>query len=369
MITKVSRRQFVTGTAAVGLTSVCAVAGSEQADNLFTTKAKEHSPQTRRLINLLGIRYPIIQAPTGGVVSSDLTAAVAKSGALGALPLSWSSPAGAARSIDAVKKKTDAPFFVNFVLTFEAQALQSALDSGVNIVQFSWGMPTQGMIQSIRSANGILGIQVTSKESAETALALGADYLVCQGTEAGGHVHASMPLVDAIREVLTVAGDVPVVASGGIATGQKMHDYIRQGAAGVVMGSRFVASKESAAHEDYKHALVSARSENTVMTTCMNKGWDNATHRILRNSTFKAWEAVGCPSPGSRPGETDVVSSFNTAQQQGVERYSINSPGSQYIGDIEAMAAYAGVGVDDISDIPGAGEIVERVWEEFQLAS
>jgi nitronate monooxygenase len=366
-----SRRRFVSGAAAVGALST-GLGGTSNAH--FAGEGPEQSAdtptrQTAELLRLLGIRYPIIQAPTGGVAGSDLTAAVANSGALGALPLSWSSPAAAQKSILELTEKTDAPFFANFVLTFEPTALEASLDSGVKIVQFSWGMPAREMVSSIRSAGAVLGVQVTSKESAESALALGADYLVCQGVEAGGHVHASMPLVAALEEVLSVAGRVPVVASGGIASGQKMHDYMRLGAAGVVMGSRFVASREAAAHDNYKNALVSSGSTDTVMTTCMNKGWDNATHRILRNSTFKMWESAGCPKPGDRPGESDIISRSKNAPQHGVERYSINSPGVQYTGDIEAMAAYAGTGIDDITDVPGAADIVERIWQEFLRAS
>jgi len=365
MKAKLSRRQFVAGAAGAMSVAIGSSGQGKDAEAVGRVGGNALSQQAIRLQKLLRIRYPIIQAPTGGVVSSDLTAAVANSGALGAIPLSWSSPPQAANLISAVRAKTDGAFFVNFVLTFKAAALESALESGARVVQFSWGMPDEDLTDLIRSNDGVIGIQVTSMESARTALARGADYLVCQGTEAGGHVHASMPLARALDEVIAIAGDVPVVASGGIATGKKMHECMERGAAGVVMGSRFVASRESAAHDDYKRALVAASADDTVMTTCMNKGWDNATHRVLRNSTFRMWESDGCPSPGSRPGEKDTVARSGSVEQSGVERYSINSPGSHYVGNVEAMANYAGMSVDSILDTPGAGEIVERVWQEF----
>ena len=213
-----------------------------------------------------------------------------------------------------------------------------------------------------------MGVQVTSRNSARMALDAGADYMVCQGTEAGGHVHASRPLTHALKKVLEVAGSVPVIASGGIANGHSMHRYMTMGAAGVVMGSRFVASQESRAHHDYKQALVQAKSSDTVLTTCMNKGWDNAQHRVLRNSTFDRWESAGCPAPGQRPGETDVIARSTTDASYEVERYSINSPGAYYEGDVEAMAAYAGESVDDIVDLPSVGEIMSRTWTEFEAA-
>jgi nitronate monooxygenase len=324
------------------------------------------SAGTEKLLGLLKIEIPIIQAPTGGVVTSDMTAAVANSGGLGGIPLSWSSPEQSAKQIAAVRAKTQKSFFANFVLNFEPVALRTTLDEGVNIIQFSWGMPDVKMIDAIRHAGAVMGIQVTSKESAEQALGLGADYLVCQGTEAGGHVHASRPLAQALESVLSVAGEVPVLASGGIATGQKMRAYMQMGAAGVVMGSRFVATKESGAHDDYKNALVEAKSADTVFTTCMNKGWAGATHRILRNSTFEMWESVGCPVAGKRPGEMDSIVTYGTDNH--VERYSINSPASYYSGNIEAMAAYAGEGVDDITDVPEISEVMSRVWNEFLSA-
>ena len=323
------------------------------------------SAPTRALLDLLQIDLPVMQAPAGGVVSRELTAAVSESGGLGGIPLSWSSPDQAAATVAAVRELTGRPFFVNFVLHFGAGALDAALEAGAPVVQFSWGMPDQHMIRAIRDRQATLGVQVTSRDSARTAIDLGADYLVCQGTEAGGHVHASRSLSDALAEVVSVAGSTPVVASGGIANGHRMRDVLQLGAAGVVMGSRFVASTESAAHEQYKQALVDSSGADTVFTTCMNKGWDNATHRILRNSTHNMYEAAGSPAPGKRPGESDIIAKYTMDTDSGVERYSINSPGRYYEGNIEAMAAYAGAGIGDITEVLPAGEIVSRIWKEF----
>ena len=326
------------------------------------------SPATRKLLSIFDLRYPIIQAPAGGVVTSDLVAAVCNAGCLGGLPLTWADAEGAKRSIAAAQSKTDAAFFANFVLNFEPVALLVALEAGVKAIQFSWGMPSTEQVKIIKSFDAILGIQVTSEESARQALKLNADYLVCQGIEAGGHVHASRPLENVLKRVLDVAGDVPVVASGGIATGQDIHRLLMAGAAGVVMGTRFVATRESGAHRLYKESLVNATPEDTVFTTCMNKGWDGATHRILRNSTFTEWEKFGCPKVGDRPGENDSIARYGNAADDGyaIERYSIASPGRSMSGDIEALANYAGMGVESISDIPSVFDLVRRIWEEFE---
>ena len=101
----------------------------------------------------------------------------------------------------------------------------------------------------------------------------------------------------------------------------------------------------------------------------MNKGWDNATHRILRNSTYEMWESAGCPATGTRPGETDVIAFHAGDPAKSVERYSINSPGARYGGDLEAMAAYAGTSVDDITELASVEEIFARIRAEYREAS
>ncbi len=134
------------------------------------------------------------------------------------------------------------------------------------------------------------------------------------------------------------------------------------GDAGVVMGTRFVATKECAAHDDYKTALVKAKKEDTVFTTCMNKGWDNGTHRIIRNSTYKTWENAGCPKAGNRPGELDHVAQYN--ENAPIVRYGIDSPGSRITGNIEALANYAGEGVSQISDIASVSDMILKLWDQ-----
>lgn len=326
------------------------------------------SPASAKLLSMFNLKYPIIQAPVGGVATSDFVAAVCNTGCLGGLPLSWSSAEQSKKLIAVVQSRTNRDFFANFVLNFEPVALSAALEAGIKAIQFSWGMPTRKQAHFIHSYDAALGIQVTSSESAGHALNLGADYLVCQGVEAGGHVHASRPLNSVLESVLAVAGDVPVVASGGIATGEDIYRLLVAGAAGVVMGTRFVATRECGAHQQYKESLIDARSSDTVFTTCMNKGWDNATHRILRNSTSKEWERLGCPKVGSRPGENDKIARYDNAvdDEYAIERYSIDSPGHSISGDIEAMANYAGMGVEKINDVPSVSNLIDRIWKEFE---
>jgi nitronate monooxygenase len=359
------RKSFYAGTA-------LALSGKSLATKQLTqghTERNRHGTLplvSRQFMKMFDLKYPIIQAPAAGPATSVLASAVAAKGGFGGLPLTWSSPDEAFNDVKAVQRATQGSFFANYVLSFEPKSLDMTINAGVKVVQFSWGIPDKKITKKLRDAGVLMGIQVTSEASAKAALDAGADYLVCQGSEAGGHVHASRPLAEALERVLTVAGDVPVAASGGIANGTDMAKYLDMGAAAVVMGSRFVATRESNAHMKYKEALVKAKSEDTVFTVCLNTGWENATHRILRNQTFENWEAAGCPRNGSRPGEGDLIAIH--PQGSKIHRYSGTPPTRGMTGDVTDTGMYAGMGVDSIYDIPSVSEVIDRVWNEYLKA-
>src|SRR5712692_4739347 len=174
----------------------------------------------RHFMSMFNLKYPIVQAPTDGPATSALAIAVSNAGAFGALPLTWVSPDLAFKRVMEVKSKTSGSFFAGYVLNFPTHSLDKAIEAGIQIVQFSWGLPDLELLKKLRDHSIKMGIQVVGKESALRAMDLGPDYLVCQGIEAGGHVQGNKPLMTALEEVLSVANDVPVAASGGIATGQ-----------------------------------------------------------------------------------------------------------------------------------------------------
>ena len=153
-----------------------------------------------------------------------------------------------------------------------------------------------------------------------------------------------------------------MLASGGISTGHDIRRVIQGGAAAGVLGTRFMATIESDGNEIYKRALVKAGDNSTVYTNCFNRDWQ-AMHRVLRNSTFLAWEAEGCPLAGSKPGEDDIIAVNDDGAE--VMRYSIGGCCGAKDGQLEAVAMYAGQGVDKINDLPYAADLVERLWSEF----
>ncbi len=177
---------------------------------------------------------------------------------------------------------------------------------------------------------------------------------------------ANRGLYEALPDVLNEAHQTPVVASGGIGNGQGIRKALLAGASAVMLGTRFVATIESNAHPDYKHAITSAHAKDTVLTVCFQDGWPNATHRALRNKTFVAWDAAGCPPAGKRPGEGNVLATRNDGSQ--VLRYLAISPGRGMDGTITECALFARLGVDVVKDLPSAGQLVERLWRECKTA-
>jgi nitronate monooxygenase len=312
-----------------------------------------------------GLRAPIFQAPTGSIAGPELAAAVSSAGAMGAMALTWTPPEVAAAQVRQVRAATERPFLVNYALAFPPDSLAAALEAGVPLVSFSWGDPAPYLTQ-VRAAGAKVGVQVTNREGARRAVAQGVDFLVCQGIEAGGHVQSTTPLWDLLPQVIEVAGAVPVIAAGGIGAGAGIARALAAGAAGAMLGTRFVATQESRAHPDYKRRLIESRAADTALTVCFEGGWPYAAHRVLRNSTLDAWETAGSPPIGQRPGEGEIVG--YTASGEPILRYEDTAPRQGMTGAALDMALYAGTGCAAIHDLPSAAELLPRLWAECEAA-
>lgn len=311
----------------------------------------------------LGLHYPIFQAPVGSVAGSALAAAVSRAGGLGALALTWTRPDAAQHLIADVQALTDRPVQANFVLAFPTTALAAALEAGVRIVTFSWGLPT-GEVALLKAFGARFGVQATTVEGARRALDLGADFLICQGAEAGGHVQATRSLHDLLPRIVEAANGTPVIAAGGIGDGVGIARVLAAGACGAMLGTRFVATQESLAHDIYKRRLVEAHATDATLTVCFDGGWPYAAHRVLRNSTLDAWEDAGCPPAGRRPGEGDRVA-VNAAGRTFV-RYDDAPPLADAEGNPDAMCLYAGTSCEHVHDLPSVSELMQRLRREWE---
>ncbi len=318
-------------------------------------------PQVAAFLALTGQTVPIVQAPTGAAATPALAAAVSRAGGLGGLALSWSDPDDATAVIEGLRSTLGGrAFFGNFVLHFPCEAFDAALEAGLPVVTLSWGIDA-AMVARAHCAGARVGIQVGSVPGARRALDAGADFLIAQSVEAGGHVQSTTPTDILLPGVLAEAGAVPVIATGGIATGPDIARAIVAGAAGVMLGTRFVATPEAGAHDAYKAALVAASGGDTVFTNCFDLGWPYAMHRVLRNDTLTDWEAAGCPQAPNRPGEGDVV--FRHGDED-FPRYSDTPPMPGATGALLSACLYAGTGVGHIKSVEPAGQLVARLWAE-----
>lgn len=314
---------------------------------------------SERFAAQFGLELPLVQGPMGGISGPRLVSAVAEAGALGILPI-WHLDLEKVRAtIAGTFGATKRTFAVNIRADLNQQDhIACALDAGVTAFHLFWGDPAASMA-AIRRWNARMIATVSDTDTTKAALDSGAVALIAQGVEAGGHVFGSTPLDALLEEVIALAGDTPVIAAGGLADSTDVLDVLDQGAAGALLGTRFVATPESDAHEVYHRALIAAHAEDTVRTCCFDISWPDAPHRVLRNSTYRMWEEAGMPAPGARPGEHESVATI--AGRVELPRYHAHPPTSAMTGNVEALTLYAGTGVAKIKSILPAAEIVREI--------
>jgi NAD(P)H-dependent flavin oxidoreductase YrpB (nitropropane dioxygenase family) len=325
---------------------------------------KEKAMIRTLLCDLLGIELPIIQAPIGSASSPELAAAVSNSGGLGMLSVTWRSPFEIRTLLQETRSLTKNPFGINLVLDADVHdKLNICLDEGVEIVSLFWGAPNS-YIQTSHEAGAIVLHSVGSVSEARDAASAGADIIVAQGWEAGGHVRGTISSLVLVPAVVDAVAPTPVVAAGGIADGRGIAAAFVLGAAGVWLGTRFVASEESLAHHLYKQRLVVADVEDTVYSELFDVGWEHAPHRTLRNSTIDTWQKAGSPRSGKRPKEGEVIA-YRTDGSP-VDRYSSSMPLENMLGEMEGLALYAGQSVGLVKDIKPAASIIGELKRETE---
>lgn len=318
------------------------------------------------LCERLGIEVPVIQAAMGGAGGPALAAAVSNAGGLGMLAVAFSPPEAVRDQIRKTRALTRRPFGVNLILDWpEEERLAVCLEEGVKIISFFWG-DSSPLAKMAHDAGAVVLHTVGSADEARRAVQAGADIIVAQGWEAGGHVRGTIATLPLVTSVIDAVTPVPVVAAGGIADGRGLAAVLALGAAGAWIGTRFLASEEAAIHPRYQELLLQAIDDSTVHTELFNVKWPHAPHRVLRNSTFEKWEAAGCPRSGQRPGEGEVIARSPT--RGAAVRYQSSTPCPDYEGEIEGMSLWAGQGVGLVSRIHPAAEIVREIVADAAAA-
>ncbi len=298
----------------------------------------------------------------GGLAGHQLAVATSAAGGLGTI--GFLAPHDLRSEIAAGRRVSDRPLAANLLLPFARRRHFDAASEADVVVTF-WGSPRR------RTAKPWIH-QCGSVEEAVAAREAGADAVIAQGAEAGGHVRGSLPapvLLARVREA--VPDDYPVLSAGGIADASDVRARIAAGAEAVVCGTRFLLTDESGAHPAYKARLLEAR--DTVLTELFGTGWP-APHRVVPNEATDRWLRRGSRGPGwlrvfhraTSPAlsRLPVPVQFRLAATQKASRPMFGPAAATIDGPpnlIDAGPLYAGECVDRISDIRPAGEIVQEL--------
>jgi len=301
---------------------------------------------------LVGCTVPVQLAGMGAIVSPELAAAVSEAGALGQISFVQTDPAVAKQRLDRLEQLTRKPYGVNLLLPYVDPEILMMASRRARVVDFFWGDPDPDLVEQVHAEGALASWQVGSVREAISAEKAGCDFISAQGIEAGGHLRGQLSLLPLLEGVLD-AVSVPVLASGGIGSARSIAAVLQAGAAGVRMGTRFIAAAESNAHPEYVEALIAAGAEDSVLTTLFEVDCPMcpATHRVVR-SALKLAEGL----PDRPLGEMEVSGS-----QYPIPRFFGFPPTRQMTGRITAMACYAGQSVAAIHGVQPAGEIVAEL--------
>ena len=320
---------------------------------------------TTRLCKLLGIQLPIFSAPMGpDLAGPELVAAVSSAGGFGLMQSQFSPPEHLREQIRRVRRATDKPFGVNFILALpHDEGLNVCLEEHVPVVSFFWGDPAR-YVERVHAAGSKIFLQVGSVEGARRAAAAGVDVIIAQGTEAGGHVEGETATMVLVPRIVDAVAPVPVVAAGGIADARGVVAALALGAEGAVLGTRFLATPEANAHPYYKQKLLDAVETDTVRTILFGHGWPNAPHRTLRTRFVQQWLGNEARTQESRADEPVIGRTSIADREIPIQRFMSLPPSNRVSGDIESMALLAGQTVGLVKEIKSAATIMRELADE-----
>lgn len=311
--------------------------------------------------DILGCDVPIVLAGMGGVARSELVAAVSEAGGFGFLGMVRETPDLIRSEIARVRALTNRNFGVNLIpAATEPELLEAELDAVIEakvpVVSLFWDIRPE-IVARLRKAGCVVVCQVGSAREASDAESAGANILIAQGVEAGGHVRGKQNLDDLLMEVLECV-KLPVLAAGGIIDGKGLAAALLAGAQGAMIGTAFLATEESFAHETHKLRIVASVSGETVYTEAFHINWPiHAPVRVLGNSVTRGEH--GDPYSGLRK-------IIGYEGRRPIYLFSTDSPLRDMTGDFEAMALCAGLGAGLIKSIPSASIRLNSVMEEAE---
>ncbi len=298
-------------------------------------------PIKNRLTEILGVDYPVIQAPMGWIARSQLASAVSEAGGLGIIETSSGELDAIREEIKLMNEKTKKPYGVNIAQAFvrDPDIVQFIIDQGIKFVTTSAGDPNK-YCSELKEAGLTVFHVVPSLSAAIKAIEAGVDGLVVEGFEGGGFKSpngvASMVLLPLISSKV----DVPIIAAGGFVDGRSMASAFSMGAEGIQMGTRMVSAKESPVHQNWKNAIISANDQSTVL---LNR-FSSPALRALRTEKTNKLE---------KQDDVNAMQEFGTA----LDLY--------FGGDMESSIALTGQVAGRIDSEKSVKEIISETIEEF----
>tara|TARA_B100001248_G_scaffold260183_1_gene247738 strand:- start:2864 stop:3787 length:924 start_codon:yes stop_codon:yes gene_type:complete len=293
-----------------------------------------------RVIQDTGSKYPIIQAPMGWIARSQLASAVCEAGGMGIIETSSGEVDNCKKEIQLMSELTDKPFGVNLPLLFlqDDSMVKFCVDAGVKFVTTSAGDPTK-YVGILKDAGITVYHAVPSLAGAIKAADAGVDGLVVEGTEGGGFKSPEevglLVLIQSIKQNL----DIPIIAAGGLVDGFGMAAVFAAGAEGIQMGTRFVSSKESPVHNNFKNKIIDSGIDGTMVLNKKSK-------------------------PVIRALKTDLTNDIN---EKGIMDMSamMNIKELYFGGDMEAAPALSGQSTGLINEIKPVKQIIDEIIDEF----
>ena len=297
--------------------------------------------------SLLGIDVPVLQAGMSTNTTPELVAAVSSAGGLGIIGGLNRTPDELRREIRRVRELTSRPFGVNHVVCLiDKAAVEMTIAQRVSVLSLAWGRAPDLTYQAHEAGIKVVHMVSTPEEAGQVA-ADGADVIVAQGTEGGGHV-GTMSTLPLVPQVIDVVGGVPVLAAGGIADGRGLAAVLMLGAQGALMGTRFLATPEARGRGQSKDVILNALGSQTVASKfyddVLGKVWPGAIVRSIQHPLLDEW--------GQRPQDWEEAA-------------------DQLRPSLEAAIAagefvLAGESSGLIHDIVPAGELVSRIAREAE---
>ena len=323
-----------------------------------------------RITEQYGLKVPFIGAGMAFVATTPLVRAVCSAGGMGVVGSAAMPPDVLRDAIRDVKAAGPAAYGVDIIARFSGvEHIEVCIDEKAPVVVFFWDDPPDDWLTRLRAAGVQVWFQVGSVAEAIAARRRGAQALVVQGSEAGGHNRAEAAIFSLLPAVVDVAGPVPVIAAGGVADGRAVAAALALGAEAVWVGTRLVASFEANAHPQYKERVVAAGVGDTARHLIFGPEFPDASTRGLRNRIVRQWEGRDDPPPYKAASEAElpvIGQARFFGQEIPMKRFCGFPPTAEATGDLEEMSLLAGESVGQTKRLISVADIIGEMIEDAE---